>query len=74
MHAFGMHASSIYLFFIIVHVPSSLLYGIVKGRLYGTTVLLYETLLKEGFLATVQTCTPVTHAFFACTQVSSTRC
>ena len=74
MHDFGMHASSIYLFFITPHVPSLLLYGIVKGRLYETTVLLYESLLEEGFLVAIQTCTPVTHALFVCTQVSSTHC
>ena len=74
MHAFGMHAFSIYFFFITAHVPSLLLYGIVKGRMYKTTVLLYESLLEEGCLVSVQTCTPVTHALFVCTQVSSTRC
>ena len=69
-----MHVASISLFFITSHVPSLLMYGIVKGRLYETTILLYATLLKEGFLGAIQTCTPVTHALFVCTQVSSTHC
>ena len=72
MHAFGMHASSFYLFFITAHVPSLLLYGIVKGSMYETMVMLYDSLLEEGCLVAVQTCTPITHAFFVCTQVSST--